>query len=117
MTDTQAHPDGGSRAEGPLSSITDSDREAVRRTEEAPHKCHDILACHDLLVTEADRLRQQNAELREALERLLAWELDQDAFHDRYGRPEYEDSSIGWEAWRERELRAPARAALDRSQP
>src|SRR3990167_9299869 len=100
MTDTQTHPDGGSRADGPLSSITDSDREAVRRTEEAPHKCHDILACHDLLAVEAVRLRQQSAELREALEAIL-----NDSEDEFDGQARYRPERI-----------APARAALARSQ-
>ena len=55
--------------------------------------------------------------LVEALARLALWERDENAFHEQYGRPEYEDSSIGWEAWREKELRAPARAALDEAKP
>ena len=100
MTDTQTHPDGGSRADGPLSSITDSDREAVRRTEEAPHKCHDILACHDLLAVEAVRLRRQNTELREALAAIL-----NDSEDEFDGQARYRPERI-----------APARAALARSQ-
>ena len=59
-----------------------------------------------------DILQARCAALEEGLGRLLLWECDSDAFHEQYGRPEFEESSISWEHWREEQLRGPARALL-----
>ena len=50
--------------------------------------------------------------VEKALERAMLYIEDRDAFEDKYGGPEFPESSGCIEGWRERELLEPARAAL-----
>lgn len=50
-----------------------------------------------------------------ALERMLLYVTDRDAFETRYGRPDFPESAINVEAWRDKTLLGPARAALGES--
>ena len=130
MTKTQAHPDGGSRAEGPLLlSPTAAALRAKRRVRprggrHIPCMCSDCRLVRGLAsrviepptpdTAERDRLRQENAELREALERVL------DAYME-------ERAKLLWaivsgnisqaDAKHAVSIKHQARAALDRSQP
>ena len=51
-------------------------------------------------------------DLLAALERAMLFIEDRDAFEYRYGRPEYPESSISIEAWREWVVLGPGRAAI-----
>ena len=86
MTDTQVHPEGGSRAEGPLRPTT---------AEWGTLQAHVVK-----LEADMNRLRRQNTELREALAAIL-----NDSEDEFDGQARYRPERI-----------APARAALARSQ-
>ena len=103
MTDTQVHPDGGSRAEGPLLGH--------KHTLDCPRKCGLGERDTDILM-ERDRLRQENAELREALER-VAVVAEHYMPNDDYDGPGEVHAALheAWDAIHE------ARAAIARSQP
>ena len=92
-------------------AITDEAGTVVRLLECYPH-FGDTLLEPDAIAARIVRDHNAHDSLVEALERLALWERDEDAFHEKYGRPQHEDSSISWEHWREQELRAPTRAAL-----
>ena len=55
---------------------------------------------------------QPDAEMLAALKRCLLFINDSDSFEDRYGGPEFPESSINIEAWLDKQLLAPARAAI-----
>ena len=92
------------------------ERHVVICTPEYPSLPYSYVA--DITHGGSDPVRAANAaliaaspDLLEALRRYMLYE-DEFAFAAEFGRPEYEDSSISSEAFLERVLRGPARAAM-----
>ena len=68
-------------------------------------------------VNNYDRLREVNADLLAALERYMTYceTFGEEQLRAEFGPPEHEGSSWAMEAWLDRVLRDPARAAIARA--